>query len=232
MLMSRVVTGFTLAALLSVSAVADEAGFAAARSCGVPEDVVASSEARADIYAGIRDLTAVHVRGAEDSPIELVELFDYVCPTCKALHAVIPPFIETTNPDVRLTVVEFPIWHRGLVGFVMRNQSDVAAAYAIAGYNQDVGLALHDAYLGARGKLSLRRMEHLAVEAGADLEQLQADAETPEVAAAIDANLAWADAMGFAGTPVILLNGVQLPRWSAPVVQCMIDEIRAKAATN
>jgi len=155
-----------------------------------------------------------------------------LCPGCKALHPVITPFVEVTNPDVRLTLVEFPIWHRGLVGFVMRNQSDVAAAYAIAGQNQDLGVELHDAYLEARGKLTVRLIEHLSVEAGADMEQLEADAESPEVAAAIDANLAWAEAMGFAGTPVILLNGVELPGWSTQVVQCMIDEIRAGAATN
>lgn len=211
---------------VAAPAAADATNDAAARACGASEAAIAQAHAQADLFAEVDALTAVHERGAADAPVRIVELFDYVCPGCKAAHPSVNAFMDAHEAQAHLTLVEFPIWHRGMVGFVMRNHSDEAAANAVAASAQGKGLALHDAYLGLRGKLTRGRIEALAEDAGLDMERLSADAASEETTAAINANLAWADAMGVEGTPGFFVNGIATPGWSPAFAACMIAELR------
>lgn len=157
----------------------------------------AIAEQRDALHASTDDPVA----GNPDGAVTVVEFFDYRCPYCKA---VAKDMIETLQAegDVRIVFKEFPI---------LGPDSQIAAKAALAANRQDKYLPLHQALMAYKGTLDRDAILDVAEEAGLDLELLEVDMESPEVAGIIARNLALAEALDIGGTPAFVIGDALVP---------------------
>jgi protein-disulfide isomerase len=131
------------------------------------------------------------VTGNPDGDVTLVEFFDYNCPYCRRVAPVVAE-AEAADPQLRIVYKEFPILGPGSV---------FAAKAALAAHRQGLYFALHEALMQAGGRAAEDSVLAVAKAIGVDIERLEADMADPEVQAAIDRNLALAEALRITGTP-------------------------------
>ena len=123
----------------------------AARACGVTSATLAASHAAQPMLAGFDQTAAFADRGA--GPIRIIEFADYSCPACRALH---PQWVALSraNPDLRISVVDYPIYGRTFVSTVTGNKTLNASRIAIAAAAQGKQLAFHDALMTIPGQVN------------------------------------------------------------------------------
>ncbi len=217
-----------LAALVALpGAAAAEIAPQAARACGVEAPVIAASQAARPVLATFARDAAFADRGA--GPIRIIEFADYSCPACRALH---PRWVAyaRANPDVRISVVEYPIYGRTLVSRATGNRTLNASRVAIAAAAQGRQLAFHDALMSIPGRVDDRAIAQAAARAGLDLVAAARLSQTPTVAARVDANLRLAERLGFNGTPHVVVDGILLSLqrgWTLQQVDCLVNAARA-----
>ena len=202
---------------------------AAARSCGVAEEVIAASRAARPVLASFDRQAAFADRGT--GPIRIIEFADYSCPACRALHPRWVAFARA-NPDVRISVVEYPIYGRTLVSRATGNRTLNASRIAIAAGAQGKQLAFHDALMTIPGQVDDDAIRRAAARAGVDLSAAAALARTSATAERADANLRLAEALGFVGTPHVVVDGVLLSRqrgWTFAQAECLVRAARGAA---
>lgn len=221
-------TFFFLFLALPSLAHAEIAG-AAARACGVSEAVIGASEAAAPVLARFDAEAGYADRGR--GAIRIIEFADYSCPACRALH---PRWIAfaRSNPDVRISVVEYPIYGRTLVSRATGNRTLNASLIAIAAAAQGKQLAFHDALMGIPGRVDDRAIRLAAERAGLDLGAALRRAETQAVTSRGEANLRLAGELGFVGTPHVVVDGVLLSLqrgWTMRQVECLVRAARTNA---
>jgi protein-disulfide isomerase len=136
------------------------------------------------------------VAGAADGDVTLVEFTDYSCGYCRKSVADVARLV---NDDQKLRVVyrELPI---------LSPASRDAARWALAAARQGKHKAFHDAMF-ASGPPDDASIRAAAQSAGLDMARAEADADSPEIAAEIDANLAMMQQVGFTGTPTFVIGG-------------------------
>ena len=141
------------------------------------------------------------VAGNPDGAVTVVEFFDYRCPYCKS---VAKDMIETLQAegDVRIVFKEFPI---------LGPDSQTAAKAALAADRQDKYLPFHQALMDHKGTLDRGAILDIAEAVGLDLELLEVDMESPEVATIIARNLALAEALDIGGTPAFIIGDALVP---------------------
>ncbi len=134
--------------------------------------------------------------GAEDGDVTLVEFTDYSCGYCRKS---VEDVARLINDDKKLRVVyrELPI---------LSPASRDAANWALAAARQGKHKAFHDAMF-AGGPPSDVTIRAAAQAAGLDMAKAEADANGPEIAAEIEANLAMMQQVGFTGTPTFVVGG-------------------------
>ncbi|MEZ5996090.1 MAG: DsbA family protein [Hyphomonadaceae bacterium] len=200
-----------------------------ARACGVTQEVIAASHAAQPTLSTFEQQAAFADRGA--GRIRIIEFADYSCPACRALHPRWVAFARD-NPDVRVSVVEYPIYGRTLVSRATGNRTLNASRIAIAAAAQGRQLAFHDALMGIPGRVDDRAIGLAASRAGLDLVAAQRAAESAPVIARAEANLRIAGQLGFVGTPHVVVDGILLSRqrgWTFEQVQCLVRAARAQA---
>ncbi|MGD9964929.1 MAG: DsbA family protein [Hyphomonadaceae bacterium] len=215
-----------LASMLPATAAA-EISDRAARECGVTQQTMEVSRAARRALATFERDAAFADRGS--GPIRIIEFADYSCPACRALHPRWVAFART-NPDVRVSVVEYPIYGRTLVSRATGNRTLNASRIAIAAAAQGKQLAFHDALMGIPGRVDDRAIRLAAQRSGLDLVAAQRLAESPATIARTDANLRLANTLGFVGTPHVVVDGVLLSLqrgWSFQQVDCLVRASRA-----
>lgn len=121
----------------------------------------------------------------------LVEFFDYNCPYCKQMAAVMIQ-AESSDPRLRVVYKEFPI---------LGPDSLFAAKAALAANKQGKYVAFHRALYQVRGHVDGSKVLEAAKAVGLDVARLKADMEAPEIAARLDQNIKLAQALGINGTP-------------------------------
>jgi protein-disulfide isomerase len=136
------------------------------------------------------------VGGNPDGDVTLVEFFDYNCPYCRQ---VAPHMAKAEASDSKLRIVykEFPI-----LGPV----STFAARAALAAQRQGKYVAFHRALMEAKGTLTESGVLEVAGRIGLDVVKLKADISDRRIQAAIDRNLALAQALNINGTPAFLVG--------------------------
>jgi protein-disulfide isomerase len=141
------------------------------------------------------------VAGNPDGAVTVVEFFDYRCPYCKA---VAKDMIETLEAegDVRIVFKEFPI---------LGPDSQTAAKAALAADRQGKYLPFHQALMDHKGTLDRDAILDIAEGVGLDLELLEVDMESPEVATIIARTLALAEALDIGGTPAFIIGDALVP---------------------
>lgn len=203
-----------------------EISAAAARACGVSEAVISASAAARQVLARFDGEAAFADRGR--GPIRIIEFADYSCPACRALHPRWVAFARA-NPDVRISVTEYPIYGRTLVSRATGNRTLNASRIAIAAAAQGKQLAFHDALMGIPGRVDDRAIRLAADRAGLDLAAAARLAETGAIAGRADANLRIAEQLGFVGTPHVVVDGVLLSLqrgWTMQQVDCLVRASR------
>jgi protein-disulfide isomerase len=141
------------------------------------------------------------VAGNPDGAVTVVEFFDYRCPYCKAVARDMIETLEAEG-DVRIVFKEFPI---------LGPDSQTAAKAALAADRQGKYLPFHQALMDHKGTLDRDAILDIAEELGLDLELLEVDMESPEVATVIARTLALAEALDIGGTPAFIIGDELVP---------------------
>jgi protein-disulfide isomerase len=141
------------------------------------------------------------VAGNPDGAVTVVEFFDYRCPYCKAVAADMIETLEAEG-DVRIVFKEFPI---------LGPDSQIAAKAALAADRQDKYLPFHQALMDHKGALDRDAILDIADGVGLDLELLEVDMESPDVATIIARNMALAEALDIGGTPAFVIGNELVP---------------------
>ncbi|MBL4808034.1 MAG: thioredoxin domain-containing protein [Rhodobacteraceae bacterium] len=162
-----------------------------------------------------------HVTGNPDGSILMVEFQDYKCGYCKRAHAEIQELI-LTNDDIRLVVKEFPILGAESV------LSSRAAVAVLVNEGDDVYAVMSDLLMRFNGPMNEVTLSEMAVEAGADPEQMLAMMNQPVVTQVLQANRLLGQQMQISGTPTFVLGG-QMLRGYVPLaqMQILVDDLRA-----
>lgn len=144
---------------------------------------------------------ATPVAGNAKGDVTIVEFFDYHCGYCKQVQ---PSMESLLKEDGKLRIVfkELPI---------LLPESRVAAAAALAAQRQGKYLAMHNALMSARGKLTKDRILQIGKENGLDVAKLERDMALPEIDSAIDRNLKLAGDLNITGTPSFLIGDELVP---------------------
>jgi protein-disulfide isomerase len=155
------------------------------------------SDRRSEIF----DDPATPVGGNPRGDVSIVEFFDYRCPYCKQ---VLPALQALLNEDHKLRFVykEMP---------VLGSQSVTAAHAALAAQRQGKYEAFHTAMMATKGQITEDTIYKVAGSVGIDVDRLKKDMAAPEIAQAVKANLALADALNIHGTPGFIIGNHIVP---------------------
>ncbi|NCF49139.1 MAG: thioredoxin domain-containing protein [Bacteroidetes bacterium] len=141
------------------------------------------------------------VIGNPEGSFTIYEFSDYNCGYCKRVFPTLQALIDEDD-DIRLVIKEFPIL----------SQSSVLAAQAgIATQAQGVFDDFHSAMMTGRGAITMDSILEAAEDAGANLDQLQADMNSPQVAAIINRTRSVAQNLEISGTPGLIIGSQVIP---------------------
>ena len=157
-----------------------------------------------------------HVAGNPNGDVSLVEFFDYNCGYCRKA---MPDVVKLVNDDgkIRLVLKELPIFG---------DDSEAAAKLALASNKQGKYFEMHQKLFSEPGKADKEKALRVAKELGLDVDQLQKDAEDPDIKKGLDQAKELATKLNLQGTPLYLIGDRVLP--GAP--DDLFDELKAKVA--
>lgn len=213
------IAGFAGAALWSLTGLGDRQtrSYLVANPDILPE--MASALQRQDAQrrlAGIEDqVTAAFpgaVLGNPQGTRTLVEFSDYACGYCKASLPHVKALLAA-DPELKVVIREWPIFPG----------SEDAARMSLAAAKQGKFAAFHDA-MYAHGPPSPDTVRRAAEVAGLDLAQAQVTARSEEVTRELAQNMAWAEQLGFTGTPSWIAGG--------EIIQGAVGPDRLRGALN
>ena len=142
-----------------------------------------------------------YIGAGDEADIIIYEFSDYNCGYCKRVFTQLQAVLEEDD-KVRLTLKEYPI---------LAESSIEAARAAIAANRQGKFPEFHTAMMGWRGGLSLSTILSIAVEAGLDVDQLEADMKDKEIDAIIARTRQAAQMLELEGTPALLIGDQLIP---------------------
>lgn len=199
--------------------------------CMVDPDVIERSVALQSQLEKFEQSARFVQRG--DGDVEIIEFFDYSCPACRAWRPVLKRLAEE-NPNVRVEIVDYPIYAKTMVSRLTGNKTLNASLIGLAALDQSnkTALAFHDALMGLRGRVTEPRIKKAALAAGVDLEAAQVRADAADIKAAPAANIAYADTLGIAGTPGLVVDGIilRIGLQTRDEVACLVKEASRAAA--
>jgi protein-disulfide isomerase len=157
-----------------------------------------------------------HVAGNPNGDVSVVEFFDYNCPFCRRA---LPTVVKLVNDDgkVRLVLKELPI---------LSDDSVAAAKLALASNKQGKYFEMHQKLLSEPGKANKEKALQVAKELGLDVDQLQKDAQDPDIKKALDEAKDLANKLNLKGTPLYLIGD----RMVSGAPDDLFDQLKAKVA--
>lgn len=135
------------------------------------------------------------VLGPKDAEIDIVEFFDYRCPYCRVLKAIL--FELKEERSVRIIYKEWPI---------LSESSKLAARAALGAANQGKYFEFHSRLMKAGFLTTEAYVRNVAVKFDVDSEKLLKDMQGPEITAALERNAALAIELGIIGTPTLVVG--------------------------
>ena len=132
--------------------------------------------------------------GDRESPVQIVEFFDYRCPYCKTLANILA---AVRDERMRIVYKEWPI---------LGASSVLAARAALAADRQGKYHAFHMRLMNSRFIPTAKLIEDMAAELGMNPAQLRSDMQSSAVTRVIERTSALASALGFFGTPVLVVG--------------------------
>ena len=149
-------------------------------------------ERLASLGDAVRDPFPGAVLGNPEGSKVLVEFSDYNCPYCEASLADIDELIAE-DPELKVVIREWPIFEG----------SEQAARMALAAGRQGKYRAFHEAMF-AFGPATPESVDRAARKAGLDLARAHRDAASESVTVELERNMAFAQELGFSGTPAFV----------------------------
>jgi protein-disulfide isomerase len=145
----------------------------------------------------------IPAEGNSQGDITIVEYFDYRCLPCKAVNPVLQEIIREDG-HIRLVFKDWPIF-----GGV----STYAARLGLAAKFQNKYSEAHAALMSMQGKLSTESMLRTLAKAGIDISRAQRDLAInhQEIDAILARNQEQATALGFEGTPALMIGDFRVP---------------------
>ena len=163
--------------------------------------------------------------GPADAKVEIVEFFDPACETCRRFYPFVKEILAAEPERVRL-VLRYAPFHQN---------SDYVVALLEAARMQgkywetlETLLESQDAWVvhhAVQPPQAWMQVQNL----GLDLERLQHDMQSPEIAALIRQELADADTLKVMKTPDFFVNGKPLPSFGFEQLQALVQEELASA---
>ena len=141
-----------------------------------------------------------HARGPADAAVTLVEYGDYECPYCLAEAPIADRLRADFGGRVRFVFRHFPL------NSVHAHASAAAQAAEAAG-GQGKFWAMHDLLFARQADLAEVDLSALAIKAGVELYQFEADRSSGRYAARVGRDAEGGRAGGVTGTPTFFVNG-------------------------
>ena len=165
--------------------------------------------------------------GADTSKakVAVIEFFDYHCGYCKRANGLVQE-LTRQDPEVKVVFRELPI---------LREESEIAASYALAAREQGKYAELHFALMSEKGVLSEDRIKAVAKKAGLDVRALEKAAKSPKIDDALEETKRIAQDMGADGTPTFVIASLDgdflevIPGYSAENLLGAISEAKQAA---
>lgn len=160
------------------------------------------------------------VGGNPKGDVTVVEFFDYRCGYCKKAAPAIQELLKT-DPNIRIVFKEFPI---------LGPDSVTAARAALAAWKiaPEKYVPLHMALMETRGDLSEARVLEVAKKVGIDPDKLKTAMGDAQIQAALEQNVALAQALQISGTPAFVVGGKMVPgAVDLATLRGMVKEARA-----
>lgn len=167
------------------------------------------------------------VLGPQNAPVTVVEFFDPACEACRAFHPFVKQLMAQYPTQVKV-VVRYAPFHAGsdlVVGMLeaARRQGKYEAALEAVLASQPQWADHHQ----PQPALAWKALEGL----GLDLAQARADAQRPEIAAALAQDVEDLRALQVSKTPTFFVNGRSLPSFGPEQLAALVaDEVRRTAA--
>ena len=134
--------------------------------------------------------------GSAQSPLTIVEFFDYQCPYCKVLTQMLTD-IQESEARVRVIYKDWPI---------LSENSELAARAALAADKQQKYAAFHRRIMRAKLIPTRRYIEDVAKWLGLDVARLREDMVADETSRALRRTARLASALGLIGTPALVVG--------------------------
>lgn len=137
--------------------------------------------------------------GNKDGKYVIIEFFDYRCGWCKKTNKAIWDEIKDNKaPNIRWIPIDAPIFGEG---------SALISRYVLAAGKQGKYSEMHHEVAEATGNLDQEALVKLGEKVGLNIDQLKKDAESDEIKAKLEANIAMAREIGVQGVPFMIVNG-------------------------
>lgn len=171
----------------------------------------------------VRDYSPV--LGPADAKVEIVEFFDPACETCRRFYPFVKEILAAEPERVRL-VLRYAPFHQNSDYVVAlleaaRMQGKYWETLEVLLESQDAWVVHHT----VQPQQAWMQVQNL----GLDLERLQHDMQSPEIAALIRQELADADTLKVMKTPEFFVNGKPLPSFGFEQLQALVQEELASA---
>ena len=165
--------------------------------------------------------------GRAEAPVQLVEFFDPACDTCAQFYPMVKKLVAEHRDQVRLVERYAPL-HPGSDEVVKaleatRKQGKFWPALEALFAGQNEWVLQHHAYVD--------RIWPVLARAGIDVDQVQKDMQSPEIARVIAQDLADAKTMNVSATPEFFVNGRPLPSFGWTQLRTLVDEELAITST-
>jgi protein-disulfide isomerase len=142
--------------------------------------------------------------GPADAPVTIIEFADYQCPYCHQMEPTLASIREQYGNQIRFVYKDFPL--------PMHQYAEKAAEAALCAGQQGQYWAYHDALFTATkvDELQIDGLKKTAADLKLDQAKFASCLDSGAQAAVITQNLNEGKALGFSGTPTILINGYYL----------------------
>ncbi len=166
--------------------------------------------------------------GSADAPVHIVEFFDPACDTCRDFYPLVKNLMAANQGKIQLSVRYAP-FHPGSDQVVKaleaaRQQGMFWQALETLFATQPDWVVNHR----SNPQVALNQLARM----GLDMNRLQADMNSPEVARIIEQDLADAKALNVTATPEYFVNGKGLPSFGYEQLTNLVDDALAGAKGN
>lgn len=159
------------------------------------------------------------LRGSPMARVTIYEFSDFQCPHCKLASPHLKKIVEESNGKVKLVFKQYP-----LPGHPKARE---CAKAAVAAHKQGKFWEMHDLLFENQDRLQSANLEDFAKKLGLDMKRFNADMESKQTAAKIDADIAEGREVGVDSTPSIYVNDRRYifpPDELAPYIREELDQ--------